>query len=186
MEEYSYVLKIPKERIAVLIGKNGETKKDLEEATSIEIDVDSQEGEITMTGDDAIKLYTSREVIKAIARGFNPEVAKNLLKQDYIYEQISIKDFVKNENHLHRLKGRVIGTEGKSRQMIEDLSEANVSVYGKTIGIIGLSENVDTARRAIEALLTGSPHSNVYKWLEKQKRILKTQEFESKENILKE
>jgi len=180
MEEFSYVLKIPKERIAVLIGKNGETKNDLEEATLIDIDIDSHEGEITLTGADAIQLYTSREVIRAIARGFNPIIAKNLLKQDYVYEQISIKDFIKNENHLHRLKGRVIGTEGKSREMIEDLSEANVSIYGKTIGIIGLAENVDIARRAIESLLSGSPHSNVYKWLENQRRIINTDKFEQR------
>ncbi len=179
MEEYSYSLKIPKERVAVLIGKNGETKKELEESTSTEIDIDSKEGDVTLTGADAIQLYTAREIIKAVARGFNPEIAKNLLKQDYTYEQISIKDFISNPNHLARLKGRVIGTEGKSRKMIEELSEADISVYGKTISIIGRAENVDTARRAIESLLSGSPHANVYKWLEKQRRILKKSQLES-------
>ena len=177
MDEYSYSIKIPKERIAVLIGTDGETKKDLQEATGITIDVDSKEGEVTLFGSDAIKLYASREVVKAIARGFNPDIAKLLLRQDYVYEQLLIKDFAKNPNHLPRLKGRVIGTEGKSRKTIEELSETNVSVYGKTIGIIGLPENCDTARRAIESLLLGSPHSNVYKWLEKRRRELKRAEF---------
>ena len=32
-EEYGYGLKIPKERIAVLIGTDGETKKQIEEST---------------------------------------------------------------------------------------------------------------------------------------------------------
>jgi ribosomal RNA assembly protein len=179
MDEFSYTLKIPKERVAVLIGKKGETKKELEELTETDIDVDSKEGEVTISGGDPIKLYTMREVIKAIARGFNPDVAKNLMKQDFVYEQISIKDFAKTQNHMLRLKGRVIGTEGKSRRMIEELSEADISVYGKTIGILGRAENVDVARRAVHALLTGSPHSNVYKWLEKKRREIKRAEFDA-------
>ena len=33
MVEYSYELKIPKDRVAVLIGKDGEVKKSIEEDT---------------------------------------------------------------------------------------------------------------------------------------------------------
>lgn len=167
-----YSIKIPKERVAVLIGKEGETKKEIEELTSTNLDIDSYEGDVSIRGNDPVKLYSTREIVKAIARGFNPDIAKNLIKQDYIYEQIYIKDFAKNSLHLKRLKGRVIGTEGKSRKAIEDLTEASISIYGKTIGIIGLPESVDLARRAIETLLSGSPHSNVYKWLEKRKKDL--------------
>ena len=174
-----YALRIPKERVAVLIGKEGETKKELEELTSTELIIDSYEGDVTLKGNDPIKLYSSREIVKAIARGFNPDIAKYLIKQDFVYEQISIKDFAKNSNHLRRLKGRVIGTEGKSRKAIEDLTEASISVYGKTIGIIGLPENVDLARRAIETLLSGSPHSNVYKWLEKRKKEMFKENLEA-------
>ena len=32
-DEYNYELKIPQERVAVLIGKNGETKKEIEKLT---------------------------------------------------------------------------------------------------------------------------------------------------------
>ena len=76
------------------------------------------------------------------------------------------------------MKGRIIGAEGKSRRTIEELTETNVSVYGKTVSIIGLAEGVDMARRAIETLLSGSPHANVYKWLEKKRRELKRAYFE--------
>ena len=182
MEEFSYTIKVPKERIAVLIGKNGETKTELEEISEARINIDSVEGDVTVSGSDAIKLYTIREVIKAVARGFSPDVAKVLLKQDSVYEQINISDFAKNKNHLPRLKGRVIGTEGKSRQTIEELSEASVCVYGKTIGVIGKPENVDIARRAVESILAGSPHANVYKWLEKKRREFKRAEFETRDD----
>lgn len=176
MTEYMYELKIPKERIAVLIGTKGEMKKQIEEATGTHIDVDSEEGDVFLKGEDSLSLYTTREIIKAIARGFNPDVAMLLLKQEYALELINLKDYAE-EKQLMRLKGRVIGREGKARKNIEVLTETNISVYGKTIGIIGECENSVIARRAVDSLLTGSTHANVYKWLEKNRRELKRKEL---------
>ncbi|MDP2750799.1 MAG: KH domain-containing protein [Nanoarchaeota archaeon] len=178
MTSYSYEIKIPKDRIAVLIGKSGEIKKRLEELSNSKLNIDSEEGDVTVTGDDAIKLFNIREVIKAIARGFNPETAQLLLKGDFTFEMINMNDFIRTKNDMTRLKGRVIGSEGKARRIIEELTETDISVYGKTIGIIGLSENVAVAKKAVENLLGGSVHSNVYHWLEKQRRHLKMQNVE--------
>lgn len=172
MAQFSYDIRIPKERVAVLIGKNGETKKYIEESTKTKIDVDSKEGEVNITGEDALSLYTTRDIVRAVARGFNPDIALLLLKQDYALEIIEIKEFAK-ENHYERVKGRVIGKEGKSRKTIEELTGCYVSVYGKTIGIIGEIEAVGAARKAVESLLSGSPHSSVYKFLEKRRRNMK-------------
>jgi ribosomal RNA assembly protein len=173
-DEYSYELKIPKERVAVLIGKSGEVKKSIEVDTKTKIKVDSQEGDIFIYGKDALGLYACREVVRAVGRGFNPDIAKLLLKQDYAFELISLNEYAgKSKNTALRLKGRVIGREGKSRKLIEDLSEAYISVYGKTIGIIGSSEAASMAKKAVESLLSGSTHANVYKWLEKKRRELK-------------
>ena len=174
MKEFSYELKIPHERVAVLIGKNGEVKKNIESDTKTKIKIDSQEGDIFVYGKDALGLFTAREVIRSIGKGFNPEIAKLLLKQDYVFEIIVLKEFTgKSKNTLLRLKGRVIGKDGKSRKLIEELSESYISVYGKFIGIIGLPESVSMAKRACEALLRGSTHANVYRWLEKKRRELK-------------
>ncbi|MFW6383168.1 MAG: KH domain-containing protein [Nanoarchaeota archaeon] len=182
MEQFSYGLKIPKERIAVLIGKDGETKEDLEEQTKTKINVDSKEGDINITGEDSLEIFNVREVVQAIGRGFNPEIARQLLKQDYSLEIITITDYVRHKNNLVRVKGRVIGKEGKSRETIENLTETNICVYGKTVGVIGQYENVAIARRALDSLLMGSPHSSVYKWLEKKRRELKAKEFEVKKD----
>jgi ribosomal RNA assembly protein len=178
MEEFMYELRIPKERIAVLIGKNGEVKNDLEEHTKTKLKIDSKEGDVFISGEDALGLYTAREIVKAIGRGFNPEIAKLLLKQDFILEIVEIMEYTnKSKNTLLRLKGRVIGKEGKSRKIIEDLTESSISVYGKTISVIGPSESVNLARQAIISLLRGSTHANVYKWLEKKRRELKRREM---------
>ncbi len=186
-EEYSYELKIPKERIAVLIGQKGEIKKEIEDETHCKIDIDSKEGDVIISGEDTLGMFTAKEIIKAIARGFSPEHAKLLLKQDYTLEIVSLQDYSgKSKNKSIRLKGRVIGSEGKSRRIIEEMTETYLSVYGKTISILGRPENVTTARKAIESLLAGSPHASIYKWLEKKRRELISRRGEEQDIEFKE
>jgi ribosomal RNA assembly protein len=178
MDEHQYEIKVPKERVAVIIGEKGEKKRELEEALAIKMHIDSEEGDVLLTGKDPIALFTAREVIKAIARGFNPDVAKQLLKTDYVLEIVNIADYAKSKDQMIRLKGRVIGEGGKSRGTIEELAEVNIVVYGKTISIIGLSENVTSAKRGVDALLTGAPHSTVFRLLEKLRRDMKRKDLE--------
>ena len=171
--EYSYELKIPKDRVAVLIGRKGEMKKLIEEETGSNIFVDSKDGDVRLAGSDSLGLFSAREIIKAIGRGFSPEIALLILKSDYAFELLNISDYVgKSKKSATRLKGRVIGTEGKTRKHIEEITETHLSVYGKTIGIIGEVEHVMLARRAIESILAGATHSSVYKWLERKKKEL--------------
>ncbi len=177
MTEYKYDLKIPKERVAVLIGTKGETKKLIESETKTKIDVDSREGDVSISGEDGIKLYATRELVTAIGRGFNPKIALKLLKVDYSFELLNIGDLARSKNDLIRLKGRVIGQEGKSRKVIEELTNCELCVYGKTIGIIGPVELTPITRKAIEMLLGGSTHASVFKYLEKQRRNMKLEEL---------
>ena len=120
-----------------------------------------------------MQLYVTRDIIRAIGRGFNPEIALLLLKQDYVFEVIDISTFVK-ESHMLRVKGRLIGKEGKARKVIEELTQTSMSVYGKSVAIIGESENVGMCKRAVESLLQGAPHAVVYKWLEKRRKEMRT------------
>jgi ribosomal RNA assembly protein len=170
METFEYSLKIPKDRIAVLIGKDGVSKKQIEEYTSCKLDIDSKEGDVTVIGSDSVKLYMLKDVVKAVGRGFNPDVAMRLLKQDYVLELIDMSEFIKNKDQLGRVRGRVIGKNGKARERIEEFTECSLSVYGKTVAIIGDSEHIGIAQRAVESLIQGSPHTSVFKWLEKHRK----------------
>ena len=177
MEEFSHELKVPAERVAVVIGAKGETKKQIEQATECSLNI-TADGDVTITGDDGIKLYNAKHVVKAIARGFNPNTALQLMKADYSFELIDMKDIAgKSKNTLQRLKGRVIGKGGKAREEIERLTDTSISVYGKTIGIIGEVDYAAVARQAISMLLQGSMHKTVFRFLERKKKEMMNQKI---------
>ncbi|RLG35306.1 RNA-processing protein, partial [Methanosarcinales archaeon] len=73
---------------------------------------------------------------------------------------------------LKRIKGRIIGQKGKTRRVIETLTGVKISVYGKTVSLIGYPEQIKVAREAIEMLIKGTPHSTVYTFLERKRRAL--------------
>ena len=67
------------------------------------------------------------------------------------------------------MDGRIIGREGKTRRIIEQLTGAQVSVSGHTVAIIGTYDAVSTAKDALENLITGRQHGTVYKFLRRRR-----------------
>ncbi len=169
--EFTQEIKIPKDRVSVLIGKKGEIKRLIQKKLDLKLKIDSETGVIILEGDDGLNVYTGKIIVHAIARGFNPEIALTLLEENNTFELIDITEYSKkSKNRLIELKSRVIGTEGRAKKTIEKIANVEICVYGKTIGIIGESKKVDIAKKAIEKLLSGSKHGNVYYFLEKQKQ----------------
>ena len=72
-----------------------------------------------------------------------------------------------------RIKSRLIGSGGKAREIIERLTSCNLCIYGKTVSIIGEFDKLNIAFRGVEKLLLGSPHGNVYGFLEREMKKLK-------------
>lgn len=170
---YQSEIKIPRDRVAVLIGIKGATKQHIQKLTKAKLQV-SKEGEILMTTEDTVTAYLATPVIKAIGRGVNPEVALELLKEDICLEVISIPEFTgKSPEKLKRIKARLIGTKGKARHLMEKLTHTHIVVYGKTVALIGNIEDVAIAKQAVEKLLNGAPHSNVYNFIKAQRKQLK-------------
>ncbi len=169
-------VKIPKFRVGVLIGKKGSVKKRVEKLTGVRIKIDSNYGEITIDdrNTDAFMAMKAREFIEAIGEGFSPERAWRIFNEDVYFEVIDIKDFTgKKENRMRVLKARIIGKNGKTRKIIEELSGANISVSSHTVAIIGDYFQLETAKHAIEMLLRGSKHATVYNYLERRRREMK-------------
>lgn len=170
--EDSEVLLVPHERLGAIIGKNGSTKKDIEARTQTRIAIDAAEGEVEITRKgDPIGYLIANRVIKAIARGFSPEKAYRLFDEECMFELIELQEAIgKNESRMKAKKGRVIGAHGTAREEIEIDTGANISVYGKTIGIIGKEDEVSKAKHAIEMLLGGAAHPMVFSALKRGQR----------------
>ena len=184
MEGSKAYVKIPGDRIGALVGPDGSVKSVIERKLSVSLQVDSEGGTVQITlpatADDPTVLFRAKEVVTAIGRGFAPNHAFRLLDDDEIvFEVIDLRETVgRSQSDLKRLKGRVIGKEGKTRRIIEELSEANISVYGHTISIIGYPEQSTIAREAVSMLIRGSLHGTVYRFLHKKRRELKKERLE--------
>jgi ribosomal RNA assembly protein len=180
----STFVKVPRERIGALIGPNGHVKESVEKQLSVDLQIDSQTGDITITlsptATDPSLLFRAKEVIIAIGRGFSPERAFRLLQDDdTILVVIDLRDIVgRSQSDIKRLKGRIIGKEGKTRRIIEELTDASVSVHGHTVSIIGDIDQAEAAREAIQMLIRGSQHRTVYRFLHKKRRELKKKRLE--------
>ncbi len=153
------LVNIPEQRKAVLIGKEGGTKRKIESLSGTKIFVGD---EIQIEG-DAENLIKTSEIIKAIGRGFPPETALKLGDERFCLDVINIKG---SPNTIKRLLSRVIGTDGKAKQNIQNLTGASIAVYGKTVSIIGDYKQMENARVAVEMLLAGRKHTTVWRYLE--------------------
>lgn len=184
MAKPSIFVKIPRDRVGVLIGPDGRVKEIVEKKLSVTLQIDSESGDVTITQDateqDPTILFRGREVVTAIGRGFSPERAFRLLEdEDIALEVIDLREIIgKSLSDIKRLEGRVIGKGGKTRKIIEELTETYVSVYGYTISIIGSMDQIEAAREAISMLIKGSQHSTVYRFLHKKRRELKKKKLE--------
>lgn len=164
------MVRIPKNRIAALIGKEGQTKKELEQKTNTKIRVDSESGEIEITAkSDAIGFYSALNIVKAVGRGFSPEHAFLLLNENTGFEIVSLDDWLEGKKSaMQTKKSRIIGTAGKIRQEIEEKTDCLISVQGKTVSIIGDFENIPKAKKAVEMILSGARHATVFEHLNRQ------------------
>jgi ribosomal RNA assembly protein len=184
MARASSFLRIPKERVGVLIGPEGKVKKSIEERLSVELQIESEDGGITVTmnekAEDPSLLFRAKDVITAIGRGFSPEHAFRLIRnEEAILDVMDLRTiFGRSESDIKRIKGRIIGMEGKTRMIIEELTDTDVAVYGHTVSIIGNIEEAQAAREAIQMLINGSMHSAVYRFLHKKRRELKKKKLE--------
>lgn len=155
------ILSIPEERKAVLIGRDGKIKREIEEKTSTKIRV---RGAIEIRG-EPLNVINAKEIIRAIGRGFSPNHALKLLSEDFHLSVISLKG--DSPKKMKRLLSRVIGKGGFAKKKIEELTGCSISVYGKTVSIIGTWEETEKAKNAIEGILGGAPHSHVYSNLQR-------------------
>jgi ribosomal RNA assembly protein len=192
MSKPNAFVRIPKERVGVLIGPAGKVKRDIEEKLTVELQIESEAGGVEITlnekAEDPSLLFRAKDVVTAIGRGFSPEEAFRLIRnEDTVFDFIDLRAiFGRSESYITRVKSRIIGMHGKTRRTIEELTEADVVIYGHTVGFIGTFEQVDAARNAVQMIIQGSQHHTVYSYLQKKRREIKKQMLELWEKPEKE
>lgn len=174
---FEQIIKIPQDRIGVIIGKGGKVKEEIEQKCNVTIEIDGENGDaLVSSGPPPLtkaEPFKAIEIILAISKGFSPERAYRLLAEDLL-QLIDIRDYAgKSANSMQRIKGRIIGKAGKSRKTIEELTGAYVSVYGHTVGLIGSFQEIRTGIEAISMLSKGSSHKSVYNMLQAARRKAK-------------
>ncbi len=162
-------LRIPKARVRALIGVGGRTKKELEKKSGSTIEA-SREGDVTVFGEDPLSVFNLKNVIKAIGRGFSAKDAYRLFSGDETLSIININEIAgEREKTIVRMKSRIIGSGGRSKEHIEYVTNTRIAVYGKTISIIGKHDDVADAEGAINMLLGGATHKSAFGAIQRKK-----------------
>lgn len=172
-----HLVKIPQNRVGAVIGPEGKTKGELEQRSGCRIRIDGETGEVEVDDERAFEpvlVLKTRDVVRAIGRGFSPDHAMRLYQDDTYLDIIDLTDYVgKQTKDLERVRARIIGTHGKTRRFIEESCGVEMSILGKTASIIGESDEVAKAHEAVEMLLSGAAHGTVYKFLERKRKELR-------------
>ena len=171
---FEKIIRIPNDRIAVLIGKSGNVKLKIEELCYVSLDIDGNTGEVLIKSQgnvEKIQPFKAMEIVTAIGRGFSPENALTLLKGENVLHVIDLREFAGKSNaNVERIKGRIIGEGGRARRNMENLTGTHISVYGRTVSIIGDSSKLRSTVDAISSISGGSMHGAVYSKLEAANR----------------
>jgi ribosomal RNA assembly protein len=146
-------------------GKIIQNKKKLEKELKVRI---TNKGKILFVDGKAEKEYVAIEVIEALNLGFRTSQALLLTEEDFILEKINIKDLTKRHD-LERIRGRIIGTRGKTKEILQNLSDCFISLHENTVGIIGRAENIERVMIALESIIHGQKQGKAYSYLERER-----------------
>lgn len=152
-------VKVPEKRISI-VEKN---KEKLKKKTNVEINV--KRGSVEIEG-ESLKVWKAKNIIEAIGKGFSLEKSLKLLSEEIQLKIVHLKDLASSRSLVNKIKGRIIGKDGRTRELIEKYSKGLVSVGKDDVSIIGKPKEIEIASEAMKMLINGKPHAKVYHYLE--------------------
>lgn len=157
-------------------------EEQIEKKIGVKINIKGRKIEIEGT---PVEEYEASIIIEALDFGFKQKDALKLADENNIFRKLPIKKFTAKKN-LEEVRGRIIGTEGKTKRTLEEISGCAVVIHNNQVGMIGPAENIEEATTALTKLIKGSKQANVYRFLEKmnaakrEKLIFKQKSKENK------
>ncbi len=169
------------ERMGVLIGKGGRNKQRLEELFGVKLEVDEKKGIvyiIPLPETPAYKVLKAKNAVEAISLGFSIDDAARLAEDLVTLEIIDVSEAARNRSDLSRIMSRIIGSKGRFKKMLEEMTGASIVVTGKEVGVIGDYEQVRVVHEAVSRIVRGQSHGTVTTFLENENRLLKRRRME--------
>jgi len=143
-------------------------KSKLEKELGVNISVD---GKKVLVDGDGVEEYEAELVFAAIDFGFTIKQALSLKDEEMMFRRIHIKDYTKRK--LEDVKARIIGSKGKARRTMEEISGCKILIKENEVGVIGYADDVENVVTAIIHIIKGSKQSNMYAYLERMNRVKK-------------
>jgi len=132
----------------------------------IKVKIGFGRGKVSVSGSE-LNEFLVEKIIRAVDFGFHIDDALLLINEDFVLEFIEVKEHTRRKN-LKEVRARLIGTEGKARKTIENLTGSVIVIHDNTVGVIVDSIHLDAVVQGIESLIQGAKHGNVFAYLEKQ------------------
>jgi ribosomal RNA assembly protein len=136
--------------------------------------VDSKSGEVVVDTEDSLTQFILANVIAAVNMGHSPDSAMRLEDETFVLDTIDVKSYVKDHTRLKVVMGRIIGKEGSTRKLIEEITKCSVSVKDHYVSVIGPYENTILVHEALDMLIKGASHKSLYSYLERNKVNINT------------
>jgi ribosomal RNA assembly protein len=149
------------------IARITKNRKKLEEV--LEVKIENRGKEVYIEG-PAENEFIAEKVLRSLDFGFPYAVAIEIKIEDLMFEILNIKEYTKQKD-LERVRGRIIGTNGKTLKTLSNLTNCYIELKDNLLGIIGGPGLIKTAQDAIISLIQGSKQGNVYAYLEKHRPV---------------
>jgi len=146
------------------LGKILQNKKKIEKELDVKI---NNKGKNIFIEGAPENEFIALEILKAMDLGFSLENALLLKDEEIIFQIIPIRE-ITHRCDLERIRGRIIGIQGKTLKTLKHLTGCEICLKDNQVGIIGNSEYIGEAIIALKSLIQGSKQGNVYARLERE------------------
>ena len=133
------------------IGRIIKSKKRLEEALNLKITNRGKEVSIVGSPEDE---YIGQKVIDAINFGFLSSTALLIKTEENVFEILNIKKYTRRKD-MKTVRGRLIGTGGRTLKTLTDLSNSHVELKDNQLGIIAPANNIEAIQNGIILIIQG-------------------------------